>query len=175
MREVLTRLADDLLPGRDDQEDLASREVQLELLRWRADHIKSGVARRLKGGIDAGRDPFQVLLDCQDHLIAAARAYVDRVLLEAFAAKIGQCADPGARALLDRVCDLYALSTIEADRGWFQEHGRLSSTRSKAVIKAVNTLCGELRPHARTLIEAWGVPEASLGDAEPVAEARAAG
>jgi acyl-CoA oxidase len=30
MREVLTRLADDLLPGRDDQEDLASREVQLD-------------------------------------------------------------------------------------------------------------------------------------------------
>jgi acyl-CoA oxidase len=173
MREVLTRLADDLLPGRDDQADLASRDVQLELLRWRADHIKSGVARRLKGGIDAGREPFQVLLDCQDHLVAAARAYVDCLVLEAFAAKIGQRADPGSRALLQRVCDLYALSTIEADRGWFQEHGRLSSTRSKAVIKAVNTLCGELRPHATTLIEAFGVPEASLGDAAGVAEVSA--
>jgi acyl-CoA oxidase len=165
MREVLTRLADDLLPGRDDQADLASRDVQIELLRWRADHIKAGVARRLKGGIDGGREPFQVLLDCQDHLIAAARAYVDCVVLEAFAAKIGQCPDPGARALLDRVCDLYALSTIEADRAWFQEHGRLSSTRSKAVIKAVNTLCAGLRPHATTLVAAFGVPETSLGDA----------
>ncbi|WCB94027.1 hypothetical protein DSM104299_02755 [Baekduia alba] len=173
MREVLTRLADDLLPGRDDQADLTSRDVQLELLRWRADHVKSGVARRLKGGIDAGREPFDVLIDCQDHLIAAARAYVDCVVLEAFAAKIGQCADPGSRALLDRVCDLYALSTIEADRGWFQEHGRLSSTRSKAVIKAVNTLCGALRPHATALVEAFGVPEASLGDAAAVAEAKA--
>jgi acyl-CoA oxidase len=162
MREVLTRLADDLLPGRDDQADLASREVQLEMLRWRADHIKSGVARRLKGGIDAGRDPFAVLIDCQDHLIAAARAYVDHVVLEAFAAKVAQCEDAEARALLDRVCDLYALSTIEADRGWFQEHGRLSSTRSKAVIKAVNALCGELRPHATTLVDAFGVPEAQL-------------
>src|SRR3954469_17445769 len=174
MREVLTRLADDLLPGRDDQADLASREVQLELLRWRADHIKSGVARRLKGGIDAGREPFAVLLDCQDHLIAAARAYVDCVVLEAFAAKLARCPDPGTGALLERVGDLYALSTIEADRAWFQEHGRLSSTRSKAVIKAVNTLCAELRPHATTLVEAFGVPEASLGDAEPVAEASAA-
>jgi acyl-CoA oxidase len=171
MREVLTRLADDLLPGRDDQADLASRDVQLELLRWRADHIRSGVARRLKGGIDAGREPFQVLLDCQDHLIASARAYVDCVVLEAFTAKIAQCPDPGSRALLDRVCDLYALSTIEADRGWFQEHGRLSSTRSKAVIKAVNTLCGALRPHATALVDAFGVPEASLGDAAAVANA----
>ncbi|MCW2994978.1 MAG: hypothetical protein JWQ18_2473 [Conexibacter sp.] len=173
MREVLTRIADDLLPGRDDQEDLASREVQLELLRWRSSHIRSGVARRLKGGIDAGRDPFSVLLDCQDHLIAAARAYVDCVVLESFAAAVGRCEDPGTRALLDRVCDLYALSTIEADRGWFQEHGRLSSTRSKAVIKAVNTLCGTLRPHATDLIEALGIPETALGDAAPVARAEA--
>jgi acyl-CoA oxidase len=171
MREVLTRLADDLLPGRDDQADLGRRDVQLELLRWRADHIKSGVARRLKGGIDAGRDPFHVLLDCQDHLLAAARAYVDSVVLEAFAAKLERCEDPGGRLLLDRVCDLYALSTIEADRGWFQEHGRLSSTRSKAVIKAVNSLCGQLRPHAQTLVEAFGVPETALGDAAPIARA----
>src|SRR4051812_35714916 len=174
MRELLTRLADDLLPGRDDEGDLLSRDVQLELLRWRADHIKSGVARRLKGGIDAGREPFQVLLDCQDHLIASARAYVDCVVLEAFAARIGDCADPGARLLLERVCDLYALSTIEADRGWFQEHGRLSSTRSKAVIKTVNMLCAQLRPHATTLVEAFNVPQTSLGDAAPVAEATAA-
>src|SRR3954449_5843775 len=58
MREVLTRLADDLLPGRDDQEDLASRAVQVELLQWRSNHIRSGVARRLRGGIDGGADPF---------------------------------------------------------------------------------------------------------------------
>jgi len=174
MREILTRLADDLLPGRDDQEDLSTRAVQLELLRWRADHIKAGVARRLKGGIDAGRDPFAVLIDVQDHLIAAARAYVDCVVLEQFAAAVERCPDPGSRWLLDRLCDLYALSTIEAERGWFQEHGRLSSTRSKATIKAVNTLCGALRPHATGLVEAFGVPETSLGDAEPVAEARPA-
>ncbi|MCW2986107.1 MAG: acyl-CoA oxidase domain protein [Conexibacter sp.] len=171
MREVLTRLADDLLPGRDDQADLGSREVQLELLRWRADHVKSGVARRLKGGIDAGRDPFAVLNDCQDHLVAAARAYVDCVVMESFAAAVDRCPDPGSRWLLDRLCDLYALSTIEAERGWFQEHGRLSSTRSKAVIKAVNALCATLRPHATDLVEAFGVPETALGDAQPVADA----
>jgi acyl-CoA oxidase len=175
IREVLGRLADDLRPGRDDDHDLLGRETQLELLKWRADHILSGAARRLKGGIDAGRDPFSVLVDCQDHVIAAARAYVDDVVLQAFAAAVPRCADPGSRALLDRVCDLYALSTIEADRGWFQEHGRLSSTRSKAVIKAVNALCAELRPHATTLVEAFGVPETSLGDAGGVAAATTAG
>jgi acyl-CoA oxidase len=175
IREVLGRLADDLLPGRADDGELADRATQLELFRWRADHILSGAARRLKGGIDAGRDPFAVLVDCQDHVIAAARAYVDRVVLEAFAAAVARCDDPASRAVLDRVCDLYALSTIEAERGWFQEHGRLSSTRSKAVIKAVNALCAELRPQAADLVAAFGVPETALGDAAGVAMASTAG
>jgi acyl-CoA oxidase len=174
VREILSRLADDLLPGRDDDADLLGRATQLELLRWRAEHIRSGAARRLKGGLDAGREPFEVLLDCQDHVVAAARAYVDRVVLEAFCRMVESCPAPGTRAVLDPLCDLYALTTIEADRGWFQEHGRLSSTRSKAVIKAVNALCGQLRPHARTLVDGFGVPEAALGDAVGVAAASAA-
>jgi acyl-CoA oxidase len=66
--------------------------------------------------------------------------------------------------MLDKLCSLYALSRIEAERGWYQEHGKLSSTRSKAVIKAVNTLCGDLREHAAMLTDAFAVPEASLGE-----------
>jgi acyl-CoA oxidase len=171
LREVLGRLADDLLPGRDDEADLLSRETQLDLFRWRADHVLAGVARRLRGGLDAGRDPFAVLLDCQDHVVSAARAYVDRVVLEAFARGVEASPDPAVKALLDCVCNLYALSTIEEQRGWYQEHGRLSSTRSKATIKLVNTLCADLRPHAAVLVDAFAVPDAALGDATPVAKA----
>lgn len=162
MRELLARLADDLLPGRDDDADLLDRETQLELLRWRERHVLAGAARRLKGGIDAGRDPFSVLVDCQDHVVAAARAYVHRVVLEAFADAVTRCGDGELARLLDTVCDLYALAEVERDRAWFQEHGRLSSTRSKAVIRTVNALCAGLRPHARLLVDAFGVPETSL-------------
>ena len=35
-REIIQRLVDDLLPGRDDEADLLDREAQLELFRWRA-------------------------------------------------------------------------------------------------------------------------------------------
>jgi acyl-CoA oxidase len=60
------------------------------------------------------------------------------------------------------------LSTIEADRGWFQEHGRLTGARSKAVIAAVDDLCAAIRPHALTLIEAFGIPEQAI--AAPIAQ-----
>jgi acyl-CoA oxidase len=164
-REVLDRIATTLTPGRDDDADLDSREAQLDLFRWRQEHVLAGVARRLKRGIDKGAEPFGVLVDAQDHVLAAARAWVDLVVLEAFADGIERCEDPGLREVLDRLCSLFALSRIEADRGWFQEHGRLSSPRSKAVIKSVNGLCAELRDHAGLLVEAFGVPEAMLGDA----------
>src|SRR3954465_12762670 len=164
-RTALRKLADSLLPGRDDEGDLLDRKTQLGLFRWRYEHLLAGAARRVKGGIDADRDPFSVLVDCQDHVVDTARAWVDLVVLESFA--------EGAERneLLGKLCDLYALHTIEGERGYYQEHGRLSGARSKAVIKAVNTLCADLRPHARELIDAFGVPENALGDARVVAEA----
>jgi len=164
MREILTRIGDQLVPGRDDEADLLDRGTQLELFRWRQEHVLAGVARRLRAGIEGGGDPFSVLVDCQDHVVAAARAWADMVVLEAFASGVRRCEDPATRAVLDRLCSLYALSTVEAERGWYQEHGRLSSPRSKAVIKTVNALCDELRGHAGDLVEAFGVPELQLGD-----------
>jgi acyl-CoA oxidase len=165
-RTALRKLADSLLPGRDDDADLLERSTQLDLFGWRYEHLLAGAARRLKGGIDAGRDPFDVLVDCQDHVVETARAWVDLVVLEAFAAAAED------HELLGRLCGLYALHRVEAERGYYQEHGRLSASRSKAVIKAVNTLCAQLRPDAKTLIDAFQVPEACLGDARAVARAQ---
>ena len=164
-RELLGRIADEVLPGRDDEGDLLDRDTQLELFRWREQHIKSSAARRLRGGIEGGHDPFEVLIEVQDHVVAVARAYAARLTLEAFADAVERCPDHETQRVLARLCDLFALSEIEADRGWFQEHGRLSSTRSKSVIRAVNTACGELAEHARFLVDALGVPDAALGDA----------
>ena len=152
------------LPGRDEGGDLLARKTQLELFRWRHEHILAGVARRLKRGIDDGREPFAVLVDCQDHIVTTARSWVDLVVLEAFAEVADQ--DP----LLDRLCSLFALSRIEAERGWYQEHGKLTAARSKAVIKAVNRLCAEIRPDSGTLVDAFGVPDSCLDqDREAIA------
>ena len=105
-----------------------------------------------------------MLVDTQDHVLEVARSWVDLVILESFV--------EGAKgnALLRKLCSLYALSVIETERGYFQEHGRLSGARSKAVVKTVNALCGELRPDVRELVDAFGVPETALGDARAVAE-----
>lgn len=155
------------VPGRDDAADLRDRDTQRALFAWREEHLISGVAMRLKRGMDDGGDPFEVFNACQDHLLEAARAHVDRQLLEAFTDAVDRCEDGAIATLLDTVCDLFALSTIEANRGWYQEHGRLNAARSKAVIAEVNLLCQELRPDVLTLVDAFAIPDEAI--AAPIA------
>jgi acyl-CoA oxidase len=152
----------DVLPGGDDGWDqeagLLDPNYQLAMLRFREEHTLSGVARRLKRGIDEGLNPGEVFSRAQDHVLAAARAHVERLVLEAFVAKTSGLADGNLKVALNLLCDLHALSTIERDRAWFMEHGRLTSARSKAITREVNDLCRRLRPLAVDLVDAYGVP-----------------
>ena len=163
--KLLERIKD-VLPGGDDRWDqeagLLDPEYQLAMLRWREEHMLSGVARRLKRGMDNGMDSVEVFSRVQDHVIGAGRAHVERLVLEAFTDKLAVMADSENKSALRMLCDLYALSTIEADRAWWMEHGRLSSTRSKAISREVSALCRRLRPIAEDLVDAFGVPEEML-------------
>ena len=82
-------------------------------------------------------------------------------------AAISTVDDAKVVAVLELLRDLYSTSRIESDRGWFQEHGYIEAGKSKAIRKMVNTLCGEVRPHARGLVDAFGIPDALL--AAPIA------
>lgn len=159
LNPVITRLT--------DEEHLRGRDFQLGALQWREDHLLGTLARRLKRRIDGGLDSFQALNECQDHALALAQAHVERVVLDRFAAGADRCPDPRAAAALKTLCDLYALWRIDLDRGWFVEHGVLAGGKARAVRKLVNRLCGELRPHAAALVDAFAIPDALL--ATPIA------
>ncbi|WP_426242762.1 acyl-CoA dehydrogenase [Nocardioides sp. LHG3406-4] len=161
----------DVLPGGDtwDQDaGLFDADYQLAMLRFREEHMLGGVARRLRRGVDDGLNPGEVFSRVQDHVIAAARAHVERLVLEAFVEKVRTLADGEAGQDVDNLvalnllCDLFALTTIEADRAWFMEHGRLTTQRSKAISREVNRLCRKVRPLAVDLVDAFAVPDEML-------------
>ena len=77
----------------------------------------------------------------------------------AFAAGIDACPDPEAREIFGLVCDLYALSVIDADKAWYIEHRFLSMDRAKAVTAGINDRCRKLRPYAEVLVDGFGIPE----------------
>jgi acyl-CoA oxidase len=161
-RNIVQRLLD-AVPGHDEDTDLRDRGYQLSLFEWRERHVLDGLARRLRAGVTDGGDPFTVFNNAQDHVLTAARAHIDRLVLEAFVAAIDRCEDPELATLLDLVCDLHALSHLERDRAWFLEHSRMTPARAKAVTTTVNALCAELRPHAGVLIDAFAIPDIVLG------------
>jgi acyl-CoA oxidase len=159
---TLVQAIADAVPGVDEG-DLRDPETQLDLFRWREGHITAAVARRFKRGLDEDHDPFEVFRAVQNHAVAAAQAHTDRVVLEAFAQAVAQISDDGSREALSLARDLYALYEIESDRAFFQEHGRLSGQRCKAVTREVNDLCNELRGIADGLVDAFGIPDQVLG------------
>ncbi|ANS30222.1 MULTISPECIES: acyl-CoA dehydrogenase [Rhodococcus] len=167
-RTAAQQIIQTILDTRQDNEEdgsLFNRGTQLTMFEDREQYLLSTAARRLQGAQKREENPFDAFNFVQDHVLHAAQAHIDRVVLEAFVAGIDECEDDDARDLLSDVCDLYALSVIEEDKAWFMEHRQLSVERSKAVQRGINERCRSLRPHAQTLIEGLGVPEALLGSA----------
>ncbi|HEY2600998.1 MAG TPA: acyl-CoA dehydrogenase [Thermoleophilaceae bacterium] len=151
------------VPSSDDEPAVEERDFHLQLFRGREEHVLGGVARRLKRGIDDGQDSFTVFNECQDHVLEAARAHVDRLILESFVAAVERSEEGPTRDALSSLCDLYALSAIEQERGWYFEHSRMSAPQSKAITRTVNRLCGELREIALPLVDAFAIPDSLVG------------
>lgn len=150
-----------VLDTRQDNEEegsLFNRGTQVKMFEDREEYMLASVARRLQGK-SKEMSAFDAFNAVQDHVLHAAQAHIDRVILEAFVAGIDACEDETARELLDDVCDLYALSVIEDDKAWFIEHRYLSTERAKAVTRGINERCRSLRPHVETLVDGFGIPE----------------
>jgi acyl-CoA oxidase len=157
-RALIARLVD-AVPGRDDEVPMLDRGWQLKMFEFREKHALEGAIRRLrKNSTMEGMAPFDMFNDVQDHVLKTAQTHIDRIVLEAFVAGVDRTTDPAARQLLDTLCDLYALSTIETDKGWFLEHGQLTPARAKLLTGTVNQLLKQLRPHLVTLVDGFGIP-----------------
>jgi acyl-CoA oxidase len=150
-----------IVDARQDSEEegsLFNRGTQIKMFEDREEYLLASVARRLQGK-SKEMSAFDAFNAVQDHVLHAAAAHIDRVVLEAFVAGIDSCENAEARELLGIVCDLYALSVIEDDKAWYIEHRYLSTERAKAVTRGINDRCRALRPHAKTLVDGFGIPE----------------
>ena len=166
-RTAATQIMQRILDNREDNDvegSLFNRGTQAKMLEDREQYLLSSLARRLQRRAKT-MSAFDAFNSVQDHVMHLARAHIDRMVLEAFIAGIDTCEDPEARHILDLVCDLYALSVIEADKAFFLEHRLLSTERARAVTNGINERCRNLRPHAETLVDAFAIPE-QLRDAE---------
>jgi acyl-CoA oxidase len=144
---------------------MVDRSWQALMFTERERHALESLARRMRLAARSDGDQFEAFNRLGEHVLFVARAHLERRILESFVTGIEACEDPEARDLLGRVCSLYALSSLNADRAWFLEHGKMSATRSKAIDEQLNQLCRDLRPHALPLVEGLGIPKEWLAAA----------
>lgn len=150
-----------------NEKHLKDPAFQLDAFVYRERDLMVSVGQRLRKFIKRGIPSYQAFLRCQTHLLEVAHAYVDRIILEQFLAQIEACEDPALKKTLKMLCDLYALHTIEENKGWYLEQGCLSGSKTRAIRRVVDKLCKETRNDAFALVEAFGIPDACL--AAPIA------
>lgn len=145
-----------------DEEHLLDSEFHLNAFSYRERAILTSAAKRLKSYIDSGMDSFDAFNQCQHHLVQVGFAYIERIILEQFIEQINNTVDEGCKAVLKKLCDLFALSQIEKNKGWYLESGYMEGIKTKAIRKIIDKLCADIREEAVPLVDAFGIPEKCL-------------
>lgn len=146
-----------------DEDHLMDPEFHLSAFRYREKDILASAAKRLKKHLDSGMDSFDAFNQTQFHLVNVGHAYVERIVLEQFIAQVERTEDKDCKAVLKKLCALFALTQIENNKGWYLEHNYMEGTKTKAIRKLINKLCWEIRQEAVPLVEAFKIPDSCLG------------
>lgn len=144
------------------EEHLLDPGVQLQAFKYRERDILTSAARRLKRHIDNGMDSFDAFNVCQHHLVQVGFAYIERIILEQFILQVENTKDKGCKKVLKKLCDLFALSQLDKNKGWYLEQGYMEGVKTKAIRKMVNQLGWEIRQDAVPLTDAFAIPDRCL-------------
>ncbi|MFM7428870.1 MAG: acyl-CoA dehydrogenase [Flammeovirgaceae bacterium] len=145
-----------------DEEHLLDPEFQLDAFRYRGRDILTSAAKRLKRHIGEGMDSFDAFNVAQHHLVQVGFAYIERMVLEKFIEQVNATPDVGCKAILKKLCDLFALSQIDKNKGWHLEQGYMEGVKTKAIRKLMNQLCWDVRQEAVPLVDAFAIPDNCL-------------
>lgn len=145
-----------------EEAHLLDPEFHLHAFAYREKNLLNSAARRIKKLIEQGMDSYDAFNVAQHQMIDVAQAYLERVTLEQFQLQISRTEDKNSREVLERLCQLYALSQIEKNKGWYLEDGYMEGLKTKAVRKMVNQLCWDIRQDAVPLTQAFAIPESCL-------------
>ncbi|MEQ9307420.1 MAG: acyl-CoA dehydrogenase [Marinoscillum sp.] len=145
-----------------DPDHLLDFDFHLSAFRYREKDILVSAARRIKKHIDNGMDSFDAFNQTQYHMLNVGFAYIERVILEQFIHQIAHTKDNDCKQALIKLCQLYALHTIEHNKGWYLEHDYMVGSKTKAIRKLINQLCLEVREDAVPLVDAFQIPNSCL-------------
>lgn len=131
--------------------------------RFRLARLRYTLAGRIRKRISAGEDIFDVMNGCQDHSLSLAKAYCEEKIYRCFRNQVESCPPGWDQNVLSKLFQLFSVSRLEADRGWFLEQGYINSTQSLALRNQTLILCDELSGDANAVIDAFELPDRLVG------------
>ncbi|CEP02862.1 unnamed protein product (mitochondrion) [Plasmodiophora brassicae] len=135
---------------------LRSTDFFLHAFEYREARLLRALINKLNAKKDLGKfEAWNASLDLVQEL---ALAHVDRVVAEQFVLHLESC-PKSIKPMLSALCSLYCLCAIQDAMGWFLTFKYFAAMKAKAVWNEINRLCVALRPHARALVDAFGIPD----------------
>ncbi len=145
--------------GNTEEEHLVDTPYHVDLFKKRERRMAMDLGQRIRRNRKMGMDPYDAFIRCQNDMIALGHAHAERIVVEQFATMFEQVEDLELKNILDKLCDLYALHTIEQHKGWYLEKGYMKADKTEAVSLMVDKLCADLRTSACCLVDAFNIPE----------------
>lgn len=162
LRRVVQQVSD-VGSGRRSAAWLKDPEVQRTLFTDRVRTQISEVADALRPVTKASQaEQARVFNQNQYELIKAAKSHAQLLQWESFTDALERIEDKDTKRIMTWMRNLFALSTIEADLGWFIEYGRISQQRAKTLRQYTNRLAARLRPYAQDLVDSFGFSQQHL-------------
>ena len=145
-----------------NEEHLLDFEFHLDAFKYRENSILKSSAKRVRAYLKSGINAFDAFNNCQSHLINVGMSFTERIILEDFIQAISKLENGEAKKALTKVCQLYALFTIEQHKGWYLEQDYMKGIKTKAIRRMVDQLCFEIKHDALDLINAFEIPDNCL-------------
>ncbi len=145
-----------------DSDHLCDTAFHVEAFQYREYQLLVSVAQRMRGLLKKRMNSYDAFLRCQTHLIELAHAFIERIVLEQFVDAVNKCEDESCKKILKKLCDLFALSTIQENKGWYLEQDYMQGAKTKAIRKMVDKLCKDVRSEAAFLVDAFAIPESCI-------------
>jgi acyl-CoA oxidase len=150
------------------QNHLRDTDFQVAMFRFRQSAALFSAGQEFHRLISKSQlDQYAAFAHMQRELLDLAHAHIERMILEQFARIINTVQSQPLKLVLKRACDLFALSQIEFNKGWYLEHGVLTGLKSQAVTRQVDKLCSEIRQEVVQLVDSFDIPDSCL--AAPIA------
>ncbi|GER47609.1 acyl-coenzyme A oxidase [Striga asiatica] len=137
---------------------LRDPKFQLDAFRYRTSRLLHSVAVRLRKHTKS-LGSFGAWNRCLNHLLTLAESHVESVILAKFIDAVRSCPDPGSRAALKLVCDLYALDRIWNDIGTYRNVDYVAPNKAKAIHKLTEYLSFQVKNIAKELVDAFDLPD----------------